>query len=73
MSFASILTDLGGAIASMFASVAQTLSGIFFTVSESGAVTITGLGYIALIGLTLSIVWALFRFIAGLVRGRAGR
>lgn len=70
MSIVQTLTELGEGISSMFVSVLNQLATVFFTVGESGAITITALGYIALIGLVVGIVWRLFTFVRGLIRAR---
>lgn len=70
MSITNTLTELGGAIADMFVSILNKLAAIFFTVGDAGAVTITAVGYIALISLVLTIVYFLFRWITSLVKGR---
>lgn len=70
MAIADVLTSLGEGIAKMMASVLNTLSTVFFTVGEGGAITITAVGYIALISLVLGIVYFLFRWITSLVKGR---
>lgn len=71
MTITQILSDLGTAIATMFTNIVSELAKIFFTVSEAGAVTITGIGYLALISLVLGIVYFLFRWVSGLIRGRS--
>lgn len=73
MGIVDALTNLGTGIARLFTSVLQELATIFFTVSESGAITMTPLGYLALIGLVIGIVYFLFRWVAGLIKGRVGR
>jgi hypothetical protein len=73
MDIVTALTNLGTGIAKLFTSVLQELATIFFTVSEAGAITMTPLGYLALIGLVVAIVYYLFRWISGLIRGRVGR
>lgn len=69
MSIVEVLTQLGEGIAGLFVEIASTLATIFFTVNETGF-NMTPLGYIALIGLVLTIVWRLFNYIRSLVRGR---
>lgn len=69
MGIVDVLTSLGSGVAEMFVSVLETLSTVFFTVGDNG-ITITALGYIALIGLVLSIVWKLFNFVKGLISRR---
>ena len=71
MGLSNALGDLGTGIATLFTNILQVLAQIFFTVSEAGAITITPLGYLALIGLVLGIVYFLFRWITSLIRGRA--
>lgn len=73
MGIVEVLTELGEGLASMFVTVLQTLAQIFFTVGEAGAITITPLGYIALISLVVTIVWRLFNFVRGLITSRVGR
>lgn len=70
MGIVQVLTELGGGLASMFVTVLETLSTIFFTIGEGGAITITSLGYIALISLVVTIVWRLFNFVRGLITAR---
>lgn len=69
MGIVEVLTDLGGGLASMFVQVFNTVATIFFTVEETG-VEVTPLGYIALIGLALSIVWGAFRLVKSLIARR---
>lgn len=73
MGIVEVLTQLGEGLAQMFVSVLNTLATVFFTISETGAITITALGYIALIGLVVTIVWRLFNFVRGLITSRASR
>lgn len=70
MGIVETLTELGSGISSMFVSVLNQLATVFFTVGESGSITITSLGYIALIGLVIGIVWRLFNFVRSLIRAR---
>lgn len=70
MTLTNILSDLGTAVASMFTKIVGELAKIFFTVGENGAVSITGVGYIALISLVLGIVYFLFRWVTALIKGR---
>ena len=70
MGIASVLTSLGEALAGVFVSVANTLSGIFFTITEAGAVNVTPLGYLALIGLVLGIVYFIFNWVTKLIKGK---
>lgn len=69
MSIIEVLTQLGEGVASLFVQIANTLATIFFTIGETGF-QMTPLGYIALIGLVLTIVWRLFNYVKSLVRGR---
>lgn len=69
MSIIEVLTQLGEGVASLFVQIANTLATIFFTIGEGGF-QMTPLGYIALIGLVLTIVWRLFNYVKSLVRGR---
>jgi hypothetical protein len=69
MTITAVLTDLGGGIAGLFVNILQTLSTIFFTISE-GAVNMTPLGYLALIGLVVGIVYKLFNWVVKLIRAR---
>lgn len=64
-----VLSQLGEGIATMFVNVLQVLATVFFTISETGF-DVTPLGYLALIGLVIGIVWRLFTWVRGLVRGR---
>jgi hypothetical protein len=70
MTFTQVLTDLGGGIAGLFVSILQTLATIFFTISETGVVNMTPLGYLALIGLVIGIVYKLFNWVVRLIKGR---
>jgi hypothetical protein len=70
MTFTQVLTDLGGGIAGLFVSILQTLATIFFTISETGVVSMTPLGYLALIGLVIGIVYKLFNWVVRLIKGR---
>lgn len=70
MTITAILGDLGTAIAGMFTNIVTELAKIFFTVGEAGAITITGIGYLALISLVLGIVYFLFRWVSGLIKAR---
>ena len=69
MGIVDVLTSLGTGIATMFVNVLEKLATVFFAVTESG-IEITALGYIALIGLVMSIVWKLFNFVKGLIGRR---
>lgn len=69
MTITQVLTDLGGGIAGLFVNILQTLSTIFFTISE-GVVNMTPLGYLALIGLVVGIVYKLFNWVVKLIRAR---
>ena len=69
MGIVDVLTSLGSGIATMFVNVLEKLATVFFAVTESG-IEITALGYIALIGLVMSIVWKLFNFVKGLIARR---
>lgn len=69
MGIVEVLTSLGSGIATMFVDVLETLATVFFKVTESG-IEITALGYIALIGLVMSIVWKLFNFVKSLIARR---
>lgn len=73
MSLLNVLTELGEGISSLFVSIAQKIVTIFFSVTEGGALQVTPIGYIALIGLVLSVVYFVFRWVASLVRGRSSR
>lgn len=66
MGIVEVLTDLGGGIASMFVEVFNTIATIFFAVTDTG-VEVTPLGYIALIGLALGVVWGAFRLVKSLI------
>lgn len=68
MGIVEVLTSLGQGIATMFVEVLQVLATVFFTISETGF-EMTPLGYLALIGLVLAIVWRLFSWVRGLIRG----
>lgn len=70
MGIVEVLSDLGAGIAGMFVEILQTLATIFFTISEAGAFTMTPLGYIALIGLVLAIVYRLFNYVRALLKNR---
>ena len=70
MTFTAVLSDIGGGIAGLFVSILQTLATIFFTISEAGVVTMTPLGYLALIGLVIGVVYKLFNWVVRLVKGR---
>lgn len=73
MGLVNVLSDLGTGIATMFTSVLQVLSQIFFTIdATSGDITVTPLGYLALIGLVIGIVYRLFTWVRGLI-SRSGR
>lgn len=69
MGIVEVLTSLGQGIATMFVEILQVLATVFFKVSETGF-EMTPLGYLALIGLVLAIVWRLFSWVRSLVRGR---
>lgn len=69
MGIVEVLTELAEAISGLFVKVFSQLTTIFFTITETGF-TLTPLGYIALIGLVLSIVYRLFNFVRGLIRTR---
>lgn len=69
MGIVEVLTSLGQGIATMFVEILQVLATVFFKISETGF-EMTPLGYLALIGLVLAIVWRLFSWVRTLVRGR---
>lgn len=69
MGIVEVLTELAEGIGGLFVKIFSQLSAVFFTITETGF-TLTPLGYIALIGLVLSIVYRLFNFVRGLIRIR---
>lgn len=71
MGIAEVLMDLGEGIGALFVSVLNKLATIFFTIGEGGAFSMTPLGYLALIGLVLTIVYRLFNYVRSIIRGRA--
>lgn len=70
MTLTAVLTELGGAIADLFVSIVGKMSEIFFSVGTSGAISVTPIGYLALISLVLTIVYFVFRWVSGLIKGR---
>ena len=72
MSIADVLAELGQAIAEMFVAVAKSLGGIFFDYSATNTAgfTVTPLGYVALLSLTLGIIYFVFRWVTSLVKSK---
>lgn len=70
MTLTAVLTELGGAIADLFVSIVGKMSEIFFSVGSAGAISVTPIGYLALISLVLTIVYFVFRWVSGLIKGR---
>lgn len=69
MQISTILQDLANGVGASFVAVIKQISTIFFTETE-GNVKITGIGYIAMIGLVLSFIYFALRWITGLFRQR---
>lgn len=74
MGLVNVLSNLGTGIATMFTSVLQVLSQIFFTIdATSGDIAVTPLGYLSLIGLVIGIVYRLFTWVRGLISRGSSR
>lgn len=74
MTLVQAMTEIATAVSSTFVAIAQSLSGIFFTSTQTTAgeivSNITPLGYLALISLVTGFVLLVFNKIFGLFRGR---
>ena len=70
MSIVTALTEIGQGVASALTSILTSVSGVFFKTGEGGAITLKPLGYIALIGLALSLVYFAINFVMRLVKAR---
>ena len=70
MSIVNALTEIGQGLASTLTTIITSISGVFFKTGESGAITLNPLGYIALIGLALSLVYFAINFVMRLVKAR---
>lgn len=75
MGIVAALTELASGIASVFVSVLTALSEVFITSVEGtgGAVALalTPIGYVALIGLVITIIYFLFNWLTRLFKQRA--
>ena len=70
MSIVNALTEIGQGLASTLTTIITSISGVFFKTGEAGAITLNPLGYIALIGLALSLVYFAINFVMRLVKAR---
>lgn len=70
MGFVEAIVDIGSGVGELVVTAFETMSQIFFNVSDAGAITVQPLGYLALIGLTLSIIWRVFNYVKSLVKAR---
>ena len=70
MSIVNALTEIGQGLANTITTIITSISGVFFTTGEQGAITLKPLGYIALIGLALSLVYFAINFVMRLVKAR---
>ena len=70
MSIVNALTEIGQGLASTLTTIITSISSVFFKTGEAGAITLNPLGYIALIGLALSLVYFAINFVMRLVKAR---
>ena len=70
MSIVNALTEIGQGLASTLSSIIGSISGVFFSTGAEGAIELKPLGYIALIGLALSLVYFAINFVMRLVKAR---
>ena len=70
MSIVNALTEIGQGLAGTLTTIITSISGVFFKTGEAGAITLNPLGYIALIGLALSLVYFAINFVMRLVKAR---
>ena len=70
MSIVNALTEIGQGLANTLSTIISSISGVFFSTGEQGAITLKPLGYIALIGLALSLVYFAINFVMRLVKAR---
>lgn len=70
MSIVNALTEIGQGLASTLTAIIGSISGVFFEAGAEGAITLKPLGYIALIGLALSLVYFAINFVMRLVKAR---
>ena len=70
MSIVNALTEIGQGLASTLTTIITSISNVFFATGEQGAITLKPLGYIALIGLALSLVYFAINFVMRLVKAR---
>ena len=70
MSIVNALTEIGQGLASTLSTIITSISGVFFSTSAEGAIELKPLGYIALIGLALSLVYFAINFVMRLVKAR---
>lgn len=70
MSIVNALTEIGQGLASTLSTIIGSISGVFFSTSAEGAIELKPLGYIALIGLALSLVYFAINFVMRLVKAR---
>lgn len=70
MSIVNALTEIGQGIATTLSTIITSISGVFFATGAEGAIELKPLGYIALIGLALSLVYFAINFVMRLVKAR---
>ena len=71
MSIVAALTEIGEGLASTLTKIISSIGDVFFTqAADGGAITLKPLGYIALIGLALSLVYFAINFVMRLVKAR---
>ena len=70
MSIVNALTEIGQGLANTLSTIIGSISGVFFSTGAEGAITLKPLGYIALIGLALSLVYFAINFVMRLVKAR---
>ena len=70
MSIVNALTEIGQGLATTLTNIITNISAVFFATGEQGAITLKPLGYIALIGLALSLVYFAINFVMRLVKAR---
>ena len=68
--FLTSLTEIANAIGDMFVSLFQSVSGIFYTVGESGAGELTFIGYLALMVLFIGLALMIANWVRSLIARR---
>lgn len=70
MTLISALTELGGSLSELVVDIFASISKIFVTTTEQGAMHVTVFGYLALIGFITSFIGVALTKLFGLIRKR---